>query len=265
MNLFIGRVIFNISLENRWTMKRWLILLITLVMVTAMAPGARSEVFLDYDFPEGVVWQIGGFEVYDIMVRGEPVGTSRIEYSTMEMANEEAYRVEWFQEWTSGENETTTIDIDVKMRASDLKAHMARRTYTVGENEWRFEGNYTGNNLEFLSYYPGEETANQASIMRSTKFHDADLVPFILRNIPFVDGNIVTFSVIDVAQHSFVTPIPRIVGSEIVETTNTQYDCWIVNWSVGMESYTAWYSKNEKHYLVKVRYSDREIVLNHHS
>jgi len=245
-------------------MKRWLMTLSAISILAFVSPGARSEVFLDYDFPDGVVWQIGGFEVYDVMVRGEVAGTSRIDYSSLEMADARAYRIEWHQEWSSDENETTTVDVDVKMRASDLKALMASRVYKVGDEEWRFEGNYTSENLSFLSYPPGEAEPSEAILMRTTRFHDADIVPFILRNIPFADDNIVTFSVVDVSQHSFVTPIPRIVGSEIVETANTQYDCWIVNWSVGRVSYTAWYSKNDKHYLVKVHLPERDLVLNHH-
>jgi hypothetical protein len=55
------------------------------------------------------------------------------------------------------------------------------------------------------------------------------------------------------------------MGSEIVETANTQYDCWVVTVSLGSEGFTAFYSKTDNNFLVKVRYNDRELVLNHHS
>jgi hypothetical protein len=71
--------------------------------------------------------------------------------------------------------------------------------------------------------------------------------------------------VVNVSQHRFITPIAKITGSEVVETSTTQYDCWTVAVTIGTEAFTAWYSKNDEHYLVRIRYSDRDIVLNHHS
>ncbi len=246
-------------------MNKWIILIAMISLMGLVSPVASGEVYLDYDFPEGVSWQTGGFEVYDIIVRGEIAGQGKVSYSSIEMMNEDAYRVEWEQSWASSETETTQINLDVKMRASDLKAHMSSLITTIGDREWRFEGNYTGQSLEFISYFPGEDEPGDASMMISSRFHDADLLPFLLRNIPFVQGNFVTLSIVDVASHSFMTPIPRVIGTEIVETSNTQYDCWIVSWSIGGETYQAWYSRNDKHYLVKIRYPDRELLLNYHS
>lgn len=245
-------------------MKRAAIILFILGILVLSTQPASSEVYTDYDFPE-VVWQIGGFEVYDVMQRGEVVGESRIEYSEITMLDEPAYRLVWNQSWQSGEEETTEIQSDVKMRASNLKALMSSRTVRIGDEEWRFEGNYTGRTLEFGAYYPGEAQREEASLTRGGNYHDADILPFLLRNIPFEEGNFVTISVVDVETHSFVTPIAQVAGSEIVETANTQYDCWVVNVSMGMNGFTAWYSKSEEHYLVQIRYSDRDIVLNHHS
>ncbi len=246
-------------------MKRWIFLLVLLTLVCAYSPQARSEVFMDYDFSAGIVWQIGGFEVYDIMQRGEVVGEARIDYSGLTMLDQDAVRVEWTQSWTHDEDETTQIESDVKMLQSDLKALMATYTRISGDQEWRFEGNYTGENLIFGAYYPGDATREEAMLSRGGRFCDTDILPFLLRNIPFADGNFITLTTVDVKSHSFITPIASIMGSEIVETANTQYDCWVVTVSLGSEGFTAFYSKTDTHFLVKVRYSDRELVLNHHS
>ena len=245
-------------------MKRLAILTMILASLALTAQPAISDVYTDYDFPDGVYWQIGGFEVYDIMQRGEVIGEAQVDYSQITMLDEPAYRVTWTQSWTVDE-QTTEFTSDVKLRAPDLKALMSSRTIVVGEEEWRFEGNYTGQSLEFGAYYPGEPQREEASLSRGGNFSDADVLPFLFRNIPFEDGNFVTLSVVDVETHSFVTPIAQVVGSELVETENTQYDCWVVNVSMGMSGFTAWYSKSDKHYLVQIRYSDRDIVLNHHS
>ncbi len=245
--------------------KRLIILTGILAIVALSSPSAMSEVYMDYDFADGVTWKIGGFEVYDIYQRGEAVGESRVDYSQLTMLDQPAYRVEWTQSWTDENEETTLVEVDVKMLASNLHALMASRKVVIGEEEWSFEGNYTGHSLEFGSYYPGEAEREEASLTRGGRYHDADILPFLLRNMPFEDGNFLTLSVVDVSMHSFVTPIAKVQGSELVETANTQYDCWVVNVSMGTEGFTAWYSKTDDHYLVKIRYTDREIVLNHHS
>jgi len=246
-------------------MKCWTFLLVLLILVCSVSPQARSDVFMDYDFTDGLVWQIGGFEVYDVMQRGEIVGEARIEYSGLTMMDQPAVRVEWTESWTDEDGETTIIDTDVKMIQSDLKALMSTHVRTIGEDEWRFEGNYTGETLVFGAYYPGEAQREEASLSRGGRFCDTDILPFLLRNIPFDDGNFVTLTTVDVKSHSFITPIASVMGSEIVETANTQYDCWVVNISLGSDGFTAYYSKTDTHFLVKVRYNDRELVLNHHS
>jgi len=246
-------------------MKRYVNLLMILLLVGFLAPRAQSEVYMDYEFPDTVLWQIGGFEVYDVMQRGAVVGESTVGYSKMEMLNEPAYRIEWTQSWTTAEGEKNEISADVKMRSSDLKALMATSVLKIGDEEWRYEGNYTGQTLEFGTYYPGKAQREEASLTRSGRYHDMDILPFLLRNIPFEEGNFITLTVVDVSTHSFITPIASVVGSEIVETATTQYDCWVVNVSVGIEGFTAWYAKNDQHFLVKIRYNDRELVLNHHS
>lgn len=241
------------------------IIFLSLIALIFLCPVARGEVFMDYDFAQGLVWQVGGFEAYDIIQRGEVIGEARVDYSSLEMLDEDAIRLEWAQSWVDSDDESMEIDIDVKMHADDLKALMATHLLTIGEEEWTFEGNYTGESLVFGSYYPGEAERREASLTRGGRFADADVLPFLLRNIPFEDGNFVTLTVVDVRTQSFVTPIASVMGSELVETSNTQYDCWVVNVSLGNNGFTAWYSKTENHYLVKIRYSDRDIVLNHHS
>ncbi len=246
-------------------MKRLINLFVVILVVCGFSPGAQSEVYMDYDFTDGVLFQIGGFEVYDVMQRGEVVGEATVTYSELEMMDAPAIRLEWTKSLTSENEETTEIDVDVKMRLSDLKALMSSRIVTVGEQEWRFDGNYTGDNLQFGSYYPDHAERVEASLTRGGRFYDADVLPFLLRNVPFEQGNFITFTTVDVSAHSFITPIASVSGSEIVETESTQYDCWVVKVSIGYEGFTAWYSKNEKHYLVKIRYEDHEVVLNHHS
>jgi len=246
-------------------MNRLFLLPLLLTGLLVMVPASHSEIFTDFDFSGESVWQVGGFEVYDVMVRGEIVGEGKVEYSELTMMDAPAIRVEWLESWTDDAGVTTEVTYDVKQRADDMHVWMSTRTLKVGEEEWRFEGNYTGQNLQFVYYYPDEEEAQEASLSRSGRYHDMDILPFLLRNIIFEESNFFTLTVVDVANRSFMTPIARVTGSEIVETANTQYDCWVVNISLGMDSITAYYSKNEKHYLVKVRYSDREIVLNHHS
>jgi hypothetical protein len=246
-------------------MKRVLITISVITILCLLSPGARSEVYMDYQFPDGINWAIGGFETYDIILRGEVIGEARIDYHNLTMMDANAFKLEWNQSWTNEDGTTSSVNTDSRMRASDFKSYMVTRIETVGDEEWRFEGNYTGENLQFGAYYPGEAERVESNLTRSGRFCDLDILPFILRNIPFEEGNFVTLNAIDVSTHSFVTPIATVSGSEIVETTNTQYDCWAVNVSLGNNGFTAWYSKNDKHYLVKIRYNDREVVLNHHS
>ena len=248
-------------------MRRLYALLAIVGLLAAFAPKAQSEVYMDYDFPDGVVWRIGGFEVYDVVQRGEVVGEARIEYSQITMLDQPAYRLRWLESWTEGEEAAKTheVEVDTKMAAGDLRAHMAMRIERIGEEEWRFEGNYTGENQTIGSYYPDDPERYEFSVARKSRFHDADILPFLLRNIPFEEGNFVTLSVLDISTQSFFTPIANVTGSEIVETSKTQYDCWTVNVSTVMGGFTAWYSKSDPHYLVRIRYPDRDIVLDHHS
>lgn len=227
-------------------------------------PPARSEVFMEYDFSGGVVWQIGGFEVYDVMQRGEVVGEAKVEYKQITMLDQPAYRVIWNESWTDGET-SYSISVDSKMLARNLGVLMATHTETVGDEEWKYEGNYTGGNLVIGFYLPGDPERHERSMNRTGRYCDFDLLPFLLRNIPFAERNFVTLTVVDIVGQTFFTPIATVAGSEIIETRNTQYDCWVVNVSLPAGGFTAWYSKSDKHYLVKVRYSDRELLLNHHS
>jgi hypothetical protein len=220
---------------------------------------------MDYNFPDGIVWEAGNFETYDILQRNEVVGEARVDYSQLTMMDESAFRIEWEQSWTDLEESEHSIVSDSKMRASDLRAFMSTLTVNVGSEEWKYEGNYVGDNLIFGSYFPGVAEREETTLSRGGMFCDADALPFILRNIPFAEGNFVTLTVVNVSQHRFITPIAKITGSEVVETSTTQYDCWTVAVTIGTEAFTAWYSKNDEHYLVRIRYSDRDIVLNHHS
>ena len=246
-------------------MKRIILLGMALCLLIAVSPRADSEVYMDYEFPEGIVWTAGNFEAYDILQRGEVVGQARIDYSQMTMADEPAFRIEWEQNWTDMGGIENSVSLDAKMRASDLRAYMSTLVIRNNDDEWQYEGNYTGNDIIFGVYYPDDAEREESSLPRGGRFCDSNALPFLLRNIPFEEGNFVTLTVVDVSSHRFVTPIAKVTGSEIVETANTQYDCWTVSVTLGEAGFTAWYSKNDKHYLVRVRYSDRDIVLNHHS
>lgn len=246
-------------------MKRLIVFGVIFSLMVFNSPQAIGEVYMDFDFADGVLWHRGGFESYDILMRGEKVGTARVDYSQMTMLDATAYRVEWEQTWTDLDGTENHITSDSKMRASDLKVYMSTRIVTIDEDEWRFEGNYTGDSLVFGAYLPGVTNRQESSLTRSGRYCDADILPFLLRNIPYEIGNFITLMVVDVQTHSFITPIAKVTGSEIVETANTQYDCWVVTASLGRDAFTAWYSKNEEHYLVRIRFADRDIVLNHHS
>jgi len=219
---------------------------------------------MDYRFPDGVVWQIGGFEVYDILRAGEVVGQAKVEYKSITMLDQPAYRVQWKESWVQDEVEHV-ISVDSKMLAKDLSMVMTTHTNKRGEDEWRYECNSSGGRIVVGYYGPGEAVAEEYSINKLGYYADAGLLPFLLRNIPFAERNYVTFRVFDVVDQTSYTPIASVTGEQVVETSATQYDCWVVNVSLPGGSFTAWYSKSPQHYLVKVRYSDREIVLNHHS
>lgn len=225
---------------------------------------SSGEVFMDYEFADGIVWQVGGFEVYDVYVRGEDVGDARVDYGQLTMLDAPAYRLEYTESWLSGESQHD-MSLDVKMTADGLRALLSDKVKTIDSREWRFEGNYSGDNMSIEAYYPGDPQSYEYTLSRVLAFSDADALPFILRNIPFEDNNFVTLRVMDLETHTTYTPIAKIVGTEIVETAQTQYDCWVVNVSTVSGGFTAWYSRTDKHYLVKVRYPDRDIVLDHHS
>lgn len=246
-------------------MKRSLIFGMALFLLVTISPRADSEVYMDYEFPDGVVWVQGSFEAYDILQRGEIVGEARVDYGQLTMMDEPAIRIEWDQSWTDTDGVENSFSSDSKMRSSDLRALMSTLAVTVGDEEWQYEGNYTGDTLLFGAYFPGVAERNEATLSRGGRFCDADALPFLLRNIPFEEGVFVTLMVVDVTNHRFVTPIAKVTGSEIVETANTQYDCWTVSVTLGSVGFTAWYSKNDMHYLVRLRYADRDMLLNHHS
>ncbi len=246
------------------TMRRLSLLVAVIGMLVFFSPVARSEVYMDYDFAEGIVWQVGGFEVYDVIIRGEVVGEARVDYSQLTMLDQPAIRLEWSETWVNGD-ETNEILIDTKMIVSDLRAVLVSRTERIDDDEWVYDGNYSGNDLAIGYYLPGESERQEYRINRSGRILDEGVLPFLLRNIPFDDGNFATLTVLDPTTQSFFTPIVIVSASEIVETSATQYDCWAVNVSTPSGGFTAWYSKTDQHYLVKIRYSDREIVLNYHS
>lgn len=236
-----------------------------ILLLVFVSQPARSEVMMDYNFPNGVLWSIGGFEVYDILQRGEPIGQGRIDYRKTTMLEQPAYRAHWVQTWKS-EGSTYTNDVDTKMLSKDLSVVSTTYKEKVNDQEWRYEGNYTGDAMVIGYYLPGDSTRYERSMNRKGKYCDVDILPFLLRNVPFAERNIVTLNCIDVMRQTFYTPIATITGSEVVETPTTQYDCWVVN--IGLpndEKVTAWYSKSDKHYLVKARYFDHELVLNRHS
>jgi hypothetical protein len=237
---------------------------ITFCLLGIVSFPASSEVFMDYDFPNGVVWQIGGFEVYDILQAGNVVGEARIDYSSITMLDQPAYRVKWTETWTQ-DGKANEFSVDTKMLASGLAAVMSTHIEKVDDQVWRYEGNYSGDNITIKAYVPGEEEARDHSMNRMGNYADFDILPFILRNMPFAERNFVTLTVIDIVNRSFFTPIAQVTGSEIVETSSTQYDCWVVSVSHPNGSLRAYYSKNDKHYLIKVEFGDKEIVLNHHS
>jgi hypothetical protein len=245
-------------------MHRFLRLLLLIPLVCLLAAPARSEVFMDYTFPDGVLWDVGGFEVYDILQRGEIVGTARVDYSEITMMDQPAYRLRWTQSWTAADKEYETT-IDSKMLGADLSVVMSNRSDQVGDEETRYEGNFSGENLTIGIYFPDDAERYEYSMNRTGDYRDAGILPFLFRNIPFADRNFVTFTVIDLVSQSFYTPIATVTGSEVVETPTTQYDCWVVGISRPEGGLTAWYSKSDNHYLVKIRDGDREIVLNHHS
>ncbi|MCX6647488.1 MAG: hypothetical protein NTY09_14175 [bacterium] len=246
-------------------MKRIVFIAMALCLSIVISPRASSTVYMDYEFPDGVVWTAGNFETYDILMRNEVVGESRVDYSQMTMMDEPAYRIEWDQTWTDLDGAVNSVSSDSKMRAGNLRVLISTLAIKVNDEEWQYEGNYTGNDLLFGAYLPGVAERQESSLSRGGLFCDADALPFLLRNIPFEEGNFTTLTVVDVSSHRFITPIAKVTGSEIVETSTTQYDCWTVAVTLGNTAFTAWYSKNDKHYLVRLRYSDRDLVLNHHS
>ncbi|MFH1676669.1 MAG: DUF3108 domain-containing protein, partial [bacterium] len=234
-------------------MKRIFISILAIVFLGILSPGAHTEVFTDYNFPNGVLWQIGGFEKYDILQRGLVVGEATIKYRKLEMLDQPAYRLEWTEKWTDTNGIVYDISQDTKLASSDLRVLMATRIENVGGKEWRYEGNYTGGNLSIGFFVPDDAERHEFNVARSTSFSDADVLPFLFRNIPLTDGNFVTFTVLDLGTQTFFTPIGNVKGSEIVETAKTQYDCWVVSVSTQSGGFTAYYSKSDRHYLVKVK------------
>lgn len=246
-------------------MKRWIMLAVIVGMIGFLSPVARTEVYMDFDFPDGIVWQVGGFEVYDVMQRGQVIGQARVEYSPLTMLDQPAVRFTWNETWTDENDIEHETQIDTKMLQSNLRAVLSSRIEIIDSEEWIYEGNFSGDNLAVGYYLPGEAERQEYSVNRPGRILDAAVLPFLLRNIPFEQGNFVTMTVLDTSRQQFFTPIATVSGSQLVQTLATQYDCWTVDVSTPTGGFTAWYTKSDKHYLVRIRYADREIVLNHHS
>lgn len=225
---------------------------------------AVGKVYMDYKFTDGNVWRVGGFEVYDLIQNGQVVGKAKIEYKRITMLNKPAYRLIWSESWKD-ENGTYQNDVDTKMLADGLRVLMSTRIEKSGAGEWRYDGNYTGDVITVNVFEPGSPEPREHKLNRKGHYYDVDVLPFILRNIPFEDRNIITLSVVDTTSQTFYTPIAKITGNEVVETSKTQYDCWVVSVSLPSGGFKAWYSKTAQRYLVKLQLGDREILLNHHS
>src|SRR3990172_6971304 len=135
--------------HNMWIWK----ISLALCMLALMSTSAFSEIYMDYGFPDGVLWRVGGFEVYDVIQRGEVKGEARIDYSQLTMLDAPAYRLEWTESWTDSET-SHEITHDVKMAAENLRALLSSRIVKVNDDEWRYEGNYSGENLSIQSFYP---------------------------------------------------------------------------------------------------------------
>jgi hypothetical protein len=245
-------------------MNRIFQLSIVIGLLMLLVQPARTEVLMDYKFQKKSTWAIGGFETYDIIVRGAIVGFARVDYSKITMMDQPANRVVFNQTWTDA-GIANTIEIDSKMLVDGLYVVMSTHTEKVGTDVWRYEGNYTGKKMTFNAYLPGDPDVHEYGMNKTKSYVDVDILPFALRNIPFADRTFITFSTVDLSHQNSYTPIASVNGSETVDTGQAQYDCWIVNVSLPTGGYTAWYSKTDKHYLVKLHYNDRDLVLHRHS
>ena len=240
------------------------ILILLLLIPVSSARSKAGNVFQDYAFPNGVVWNIGGYDSYDVVMRDNVVGVARADYREVDISGQDGYRIHWVQDWT-GNGSTFNIDIDTRMLQKDLSVQMTTHIETINGKIWQYTGNFTGKDMSIGAYFPDDPVHHEYNLNRTERYCDADILLFLMRNIPFAEGNFITLTTIDVAQQAFYTPIAKVTGSETIETRRAQYDCWVVDISLPKGNITAWYSKSDTHTLIKARFPDRELLFNHHS
>jgi hypothetical protein len=228
------------------------------MLVGAGSIPAAGKVYITYDFPN-MVWkelEKQGFAVFD---RGEEIGEADVWIKEIEFLDQSAYMVEYIE--TSGEYKERTV---AKVTGIGLKPLAVTKRIEIGEDIWYYEGNYTGGQLVVSYTTPQNPYKETMSMTSGIFFYPAEILPFMLRNLVFVEGDIYTFTLLGVETMHLQSAIVEVRGEEIVEVPSGIYDCWKVEIRVGTTKYEAWYSKKQPQFLIKY-YFGKEMGMKNHT
>jgi hypothetical protein len=94
-------------------------------------------------------------------------------------------------------------------------------------------------------------------------FYASEALPYMLRNINFVEGDYYKFDLLAVESMHFQSAIIEVVGEEIVEVPSGVYDCWKVEIRMAGVTYEAWYAKKQPQFLIKYYFGKEMGKKNH--
>lgn len=239
-------------------MRRLLFPVLLLMFVTISSIPAVGEVHLDYDF-SNVLWtdmEKQGFAVFD---RGAEIGEVNVWIKEIEYCDQTAYMIEYIEE-TEGYKERTVT----KCTGIGLLPLAVTKRIEIGEDIWFYEANYTSGQLELSYTTPENPYKQRMSMSGGIKFYSGEVLPYMLRNLEFVVGDIYTFTLLGVETMHLQSAIVEVMREEIVEVPSGVYDCWKVEIRLGGVTYEAWYSKKQPQFLIKY-YFGKEIAMKNHT
>jgi hypothetical protein len=239
---------------------RKVIFITTLVAILAVAqlPAGAKVYNMNYDFPN-VVWQDLEKQGFSITDRGTEVGSADMWIKEIEYFDQTAYMLEYIEDSNNYKERTV-----VKVSGIGFQPLSVTKRIEIGDDVWYYEGNFTGDKIVVSYTTPENQFKQQMSMPLSMKFFSAEVLPYMLRNLKFEEGDIYSFIVFGVEDRHLQSAIVEVTGDEIVEVPSGVYDCWKVEIRMGGFTYEAWYSKKPPQFLIKY-YFGKEMGMKNHT
>lgn len=152
---------------------------------------------------------------------------------------------------------------EIKLVKEDLSPFSFELTFEEPDRTHNYTGNVSGRDITMYERATGRDP-REVIMSRGGNFYLSMMLPYLLRNLDFAIGDWFTFSLLQVEQGKFITPIVQVKEREVIEVPAGLYECWKVSVKLGTEQHFGWYSIKEPHFLVRYRYSGKEFNMERH-